>query len=267
MDKECLRLTWQQPAGIRGCVDQFGAGEFDTECRNKRSEHRVICPGEAEVTAKYLLSVSASEATLDYTPFGEHNKGSGLLLGILTIVFEDPDRVDVQRVFWRATRASRPQTQVVQASRYLAAPLDKYQRPPVSAVAKRAPRKVKERPGQKQFRARLKRAYGGRCAISGCGVHSVLDAAHIDPFVDTRSDHPANGLLLRKDLHSLFDQDLIAIKPNTQEVYFHRSVSGETPYSDMHGRRLLRAPAVDFGAYAPDKDAIARRWRRFKRLK
>jgi hypothetical protein len=57
-----------------------------------------------------------------------------------------------------------------------------------------------------EFRAALMKAYRGRCAISGCDVSHVLQAAHIDPVARGGRDDIGNGLLPRADLHNLFDK-------------------------------------------------------------
>lgn len=74
------------------------------------------------------------------------------------------------------------------------------------------------RPGQDEFRNKLLDIYKGRCIISGCDIEEVLEAAHIIPFNGLHSHNIANGLLLRSDLHKLFDKYLLAIHPNTRKV-------------------------------------------------
>jgi hypothetical protein len=70
---------------------------------------------------------------------------------------------------------------------------------------------IVQRRGQTAFRAALLMAYGGRCAISGCETEAVLEAAHIFPYRGDATNHVTNGLLLRADLHTLFDLGLFAI--------------------------------------------------------
>lgn len=77
---------------------------------------------------------------------------------------------------------------------------------------------VKLRQGQQAFRSELLRVFNGRCVISGCDVSQVLEAAHIMPYSQTLSNDPGNGLLLRADLHTLYDLDLIRICPQTNKV-------------------------------------------------
>jgi hypothetical protein len=70
---------------------------------------------------------------------------------------------------------------------------------------------LKRRQGQASFRRALFHAYGGRCAISGCAIEPLLEAAHIHPYRGPDTNSVQNGLLLRADLHSLFDVGLVTI--------------------------------------------------------
>ncbi len=66
------------------------------------------------------------------------------------------------------------------------------------------------RPGQKIFRATLVAAYRGACVITS--EHSLpFDAAHIRPFAGDGPDHVTNGLLLRTDIHKLFDEGFVTV--------------------------------------------------------
>src|SRR5205823_2979542 len=65
------------------------------------------------------------------------------------------------------------------------------------------------RQGQFAFRAALIEAYGGRCAMTGCDILEVLEAAHIVPYRGPSTNAVSNGLLLRADIHTLFDLGLI----------------------------------------------------------
>ena len=70
----------------------------------------------------------------------------------------------------------------------------------------------RERIGQQRFRTQLFEAYTGRCAVSGCNVDEVLEAAHIENYSGPKSRVVSSGILLRRDLHSLFDAHLISVK-------------------------------------------------------
>lgn len=77
---------------------------------------------------------------------------------------------------------------------------------------------IVRRRGQSAFRKGLLAAYGSRCAISGCDLPEVLEAAHIHPYKGEYTHALSNGLLLRADLHTLFDLYLIAIEPQTLRI-------------------------------------------------
>ncbi len=89
-------------------------------------------------------------------------------------------------------------------------------------AVERIMRAIKARRGQQRFRDALIDAYEGRCAITGCQVLDVLEAAHITPYLGPETNHVTNGLLLRADLHTLFDTDLIAVDPETRKVWCRR---------------------------------------------
>ncbi|MBZ2195397.1 HNH endonuclease [Occultella gossypii] len=67
------------------------------------------------------------------------------------------------------------------------------------------------RQGQGKFRDSLLAAYDRRCAVTGCTTVAVLEAAHISPYRGTHTNAVANGLLLRADIHTLFDLNLLTV--------------------------------------------------------
>ena len=98
-------------------------------------------------------------------------------------------------------------------------------------------RQVAERKGQPQFRRMLLDIYGGRCAITGCDATQALEAAHIAPYRGEQSNHPQNGLLLRADIHTLFDLGLLSVDPSTMRVVISPELKG-TMYEDLEGQRV-----------------------------
>lgn len=74
------------------------------------------------------------------------------------------------------------------------------------------------RRGGAKFRKTLIEAYASRCALTGCDVVDALEAAHIVPYFGPPSDRIDNGILLRADVHTLFDLGQISIDPDTLEV-------------------------------------------------
>lgn len=90
---------------------------------------------------------------------------------------------------------------------------------------------IVRRQGQPAFRDKLLNLYDARCAISGCDVPATLEAAHIVPYKGSHTNHPSNGLLLRADLHTLFDLGLLAVDTATMTVLIAQALHG-TCYQD-----------------------------------
>lgn len=109
------------------------------------------------------------------------------------------------------------------------------------------------RQGRPQFRDRLMRLYGGRCAISACAVKEVLEAAHISRYLGPQTNHPTNGLLLRSDLHTLFDHGLLAIDSRSMTVLVSPTLRGSL-YEKNFAARKLRLPSNR--AYYPNAKVL-----------
>ena len=98
----------------------------------------------------------------------------------------------------------------------------------------RAVGNIVRRRGQPEFRKQLIKAYGGRCAISGCDAEAALEAAHIVPYKGPKSNSLFNGILLRADLHTLFDLGLLAVDTANMTVILAPEIKG-TAYGDLLG--------------------------------
>jgi hypothetical protein len=96
---------------------------------------------------------------------------------------------------------------------------------------------VTVREGQGGFREQLIREYGCRCCISGCEEGAVIEAAHIKPYKGKQTNILENGLLMRVDLHRLFDKYLIAVEAESLTVRVASSVTDEY-YRSLHGMKL-----------------------------
>jgi hypothetical protein len=114
----------------------------------------------------------------------------------------------------------------------------------------RTAQSIVRRRGQAKFRAALLDAYDGRCVISGCTVEAVLEAAHIKPYLGDHTNAVRNGLLLRADLHTLFDLKKLRIEPTSRRVVIADELQG-TEYEQFAGR-ILPAPRVPSAAPAVD---------------
>ena len=84
-------------------------------------------------------------------------------------------------------------------------------RPIASEPTEYSKQRRKKRRGQQLFRSRLMEAYGGKCAVTGESHERVLEATHIEPYINISSNHIQNGMLLRVDIHRLMDEGLLAL--------------------------------------------------------
>ena len=75
-------------------------------------------------------------------------------------------------------------------------------------------REVRPRLGQGLFSFAVRDAYGGACAVTGEHSLPVLEAAHIVPYVVGGEHRVDNGLLLRSDLHRLYDRGYVTVTPD-----------------------------------------------------
>lgn len=115
----------------------------------------------------------------------------------------------------------------------------------------------KVRMGQGAFRSLILNAYGQRCAMTGEKTLPALEAAHIKDHSASGPYKTANGLLLRADLHNLFDTGYLTITPD-----YHIEVSptiqekfnNGKEYYQLHGHLLPNVPANQMKQ--PDKEFI-----------
>lgn len=102
---------------------------------------------------------------------------------------------------------------------------------------------VRPRLGQATFQAIVLDAYGRRCSITGEKVLPTLEAAHIRPFAEGGEHRVDNGLLLRRDLHALFDRGYLTVTPDL-EVRVSRRLRSDfdngEEYMALNGRPLRR---------------------------
>jgi HNH endonuclease len=98
-------------------------------------------------------------------------------------------------------------------------------------------RAIQQRRGQPKFRSAVLNAYECKCAISGSDVEEAVEAAHIIPFNGGRSDRLSNALLLRADLHTLFDLGLLSVNPRRWTVVVGAALR-RTEYGNYHGKKI-----------------------------
>jgi putative restriction endonuclease len=101
--------------------------------------------------------------------------------------------------------------------------------------------------GQGAFRVLVTDAYNRRCAITGERTLPALDAAHIKPYNQSGPNQISNGLLLRSDVHKLFDLGYITITP-ALNIEVSRRIKEEyengRDYYALHGKQLAVIPSL-----------------------
>ena len=97
---------------------------------------------------------------------------------------------------------------------------------------------IVQRRGESAFRQALMKAYSGRCAISGCDLADALEAAQLFHYRGEDTNHVANGLLLRADLHTLFDMGLMAVEPQSRRIAIHSSLENSA-YAEFQGTAIF----------------------------
>ncbi|WP_233435163.1 HNH endonuclease [Raoultella ornithinolytica] len=115
-------------------------------------------------------------------------------------------------------------------------------------------RQIKQRRGQKAFRDSLL-VQTAKCAVSGCEIVDILEAAHITAYKNDTHNHVSNGLLLRCDMHTLYDLDLFAIDPDSFVIYFAPEIK-DKEYTIFHGKKMNVT-------YKINRGALLERWKRF----
>lgn len=119
------------------------------------------------------------------------------------------------------------------------------------------PQIVLPRLGQGLFRVVVTDAYDRRCALTGERTLPVLDAAHIRPFKLHQRHEVSNGLLMRSDLHRLFDGGYITVDPSDRRVVVSPRIKEEfsngKEYYRLHGQPI-REP--DMAAYRPTAENL-----------
>lgn len=119
----------------------------------------------------------------------------------------------------------------------------------VAAIESRGfgtPQIILPRLGQGLFRVIVAEAYSWKCALTGERTRPVLEAAHIKPYSLVQRHEVSNGLLLRSDLHRLFDNGYLTVDPQNRKVVVSKRIKEEfengKDYYNLEGR-VLREPA------------------------
>lgn len=124
---------------------------------------------------------------------------------------------------------------------------------------------VRPRLGQGAFRILVTDNYRRRCAITGEKTLPALDAAHIRPFAEGGSHEASNGILMRRDIHSLFDLGYVTVSP---DMKFEVSKKIREEYENGRHYYALQGANVELPEQ-PDRhpDRSALNWHNKNRFK
>ncbi|HSP77104.1 MAG TPA: HNH endonuclease signature motif containing protein [Myxococcaceae bacterium] len=118
-------------------------------------------------------------------------------------------------------------------------------------------RQIRARRGQGALRQALRERFNDTCLVTGCRLPDLLEAAHISPHRGDKDNHVSTGLLLRADIHTLFDLDLLGINPTTLQLCLHPRAK-DTEYAHLAGTTLACAP------HLLSREALESRWKAFQ---
>ena len=129
------------------------------------------------------------------------------------------------------------------------------------------------RPAQVDFSVRLRRAYNGKCAVTGSTTSEALEAAHIrvnerkhvgdgTTFKDD-DNNLENGILLRADIHALFDRGLIALSQDGTKIDVNDHSPDKTFLSDKTYQFLENVRVSRPSRSPPSRQNITTHRRRF----
>lgn len=128
---------------------------------------------------------------------------------------------------------------------------------PAEIAARYSKGVAKHRIGQGAFRVKVADAYQRRCAITGEKTLPVLQAAHIKPYSEDGPHAVRNGLLLKSDFHTLYDDGYITIDTDYRinvSKQLHDDYGNGKDYYKYDGKRLLILPEKEIEM--PSKDFL-----------
>jgi HNH endonuclease len=118
------------------------------------------------------------------------------------------------------------------------------------------PHLIRPRLGQGAFRVLVTDIYRRRCAVTQERTLPALEAAHIRPYGEGGAHEARNGLLLRRDIHSLFDEGYVTVTPDLRFEVSRRireEFENGRHYYALHGHKI--DPPSNIGQH-PDPEAL-----------
>jgi putative restriction endonuclease len=189
-----------------------------------QSRHRPIAPNEDPKIGCTLLEEPFFFEEKDWIPLPDDFR-QGIQMG----KSYDMGSGTGLRLWWEVTARLEAE---VRASEAVARPLGRAASGPATTGAIESarfgqPRLVAPRLGQGSFRVLITDAYRSRCAMTSERTLPVLEAAHIRPYAAGGEHALSNGLLLRSDLHKLFDLGYLTVDPKDLAINVSQKIREE----------------------------------------
>ena len=126
----------------------------------------------------------------------------------------------------------------------------------IVGMPRRVRRAIIQRRGQRSFRRGLLAAYGSRCQVTQYTGEPALEAAHIYPYSEggEYTNDLRNGLLLRADIHVLFDLGLLKVTPGNLTVRIMQPLAGSS-YTALDGTVIRVSSNL-----RPSVEALEKKW-------
>lgn len=244
-------------------IDIFRADTFVDNCGNIIDFHEFGWPRKIKRgIAKFVKTVDDRIAILDYSDVRvrKENVKEELDIGVMKIFFANDKCCSVKEICWIDENGNEERNAACTSWDLLPNLGKKFIIPKESDV----PREMvtrKERQHQTRFRDMLLQIYENTCCISLCNIPDALEAAHIIFSSDENSFDPRNGLLLRADLHRLFDKSMFGIDPRSRKIRLNEILANNPQYSHFNNKKIREAQPKDLG---PAEEALTKRWKQFK---
>lgn len=97
---------------------------------------------------------------------------------------------------------------------------------------------VRVRRGQRKFREHILASQGSNCAFTGAAPPRVLEAGHLYSYAQLGKHIEHGGLMLRRDIHRLFDDGLLAVNPTRFRIDVASDLAEYPQYASLHDQPL-----------------------------
>jgi hypothetical protein len=129
----------------------------------------------------------------------------------------------------------------------------------IDDAKKRLNKYIAIRQGQPKFRKDLLENYKQKCCMTGCDVQDTLEACHVYPYMGPSTNHVQNGVILRSDLHTLYDRGLISINEN-YKILVSKVLKMSKFYNYLDGKNIL---LPDLKKHRPSLEAVKYKLKEF----